>query len=108
VTHTIPQEWVKEGSPFTFVTDGVENAIKLAKDIARDKDVVISSVDIMRQTLNAGLLDEINIDLVPILRGQGNRLFETLGTEPIELEIQHVIPGHGVTHMRYAVVKSRK
>ena len=108
VTHTIPQEWVKEGSPFTFVTSGVESAINLAKDTARDKDVVISSADIMRQSLNAGLLDEINIDLVPILLGEGNRLFEPLGTEPIELAVQHIIEGHGVTHMRYAVVKSRK
>ena len=108
VTHTIPQEWIKEGSPFTFVTDGVERAINLAKETAGDKDVVISSADIMRQALYAGLLDEINIDLVPILLGEGNRLFEPLGTEPIELEVQHIIEGHDVTHMRYAVVKSGK
>jgi dihydrofolate reductase len=108
VTHTIPQKWVKEGSPFTFVTDGVESAINLAKKTAGDKDVIISSADIMRQALYAELLDEINIDLVPILLREGNRLFEPLGTEPIELEVKHIIEGHGVTHMRYAVVKSRK
>jgi dihydrofolate reductase len=108
VTHTIPPEWVKEGSPFTFVTDGVESAIQQAKQSAAGKDVVISSADIMRQALQAGLLDEINIDLVPILLGDGNRLFQGLGTEPIELEIQRVIEGQGVTHLRYAVVQSGK
>jgi dihydrofolate reductase len=106
VTHTIPREWVKEGSPFTFVTDGVESAIQQAKQTARDKDVVISSADIIWQALKAGLLDKINIDLVPILLGEVNRLFQHLGTEPLQLKIERVIEGQGVTHLRYAVVKS--
>ena len=105
VTHKIPQEWVKQGSPFTFVTDGVESAVEQAKKIAGDKDVVISSANIMRQALKAGLLDEINIDLVSILLGEGIRLFEHLGIEPIELEIKSVVAGDGVTHLQYAVVK---
>jgi dihydrofolate reductase len=105
VTHNIPQEWVKEGSPFTFVTDGVESAVEQAKEIAGDKDVVISSANIMRQALKAGLLDEINIDLVSILLGEGIRLFEHLGIEPIELEIKSVVEGDGVTHLQYAVLK---
>jgi len=105
VTHNVPQEWVKEGSPFTFVTDGVESAIEKAKKTARDQDVVISSADIMRQALKGGLLDEINIDLVAILLGEGVRLFEHLGIEPIELEIKSVVEGTGVTHLQYAVVR---
>jgi dihydrofolate reductase len=105
VTHNIPQEWVKEGSPFTFVTDGVDTAIEKAKKTAGDKDVVISSADIMRQALKGGLLDEINIDLVAILLGEGIRLFEHLGIEPIELEIKSVIEGTGVTHLQYAVLR---
>jgi dihydrofolate reductase len=105
VTHNVPQEWVKEGSPFTFVTDGVESAIEKAKKTAGDKDVVISSADIMRQALKAGLLDEITIDLVAILLGEGVRLFEHLGIEPIELQIKSVIEGDGVTHLQYAVVR---
>ena len=105
VTHNVPQEWVKEGSPFTFVTDGVESAIEKAKKTARDQDVVISSADIMRQALKGGLLDEINIDLVAILLGEGVRLFEHLGIEPIELEIKSVIEGTGVTHLQYAVLR---
>ena len=105
VTHNVPKEWARKGSPFTFVTDGVESAIKKAKKTAGDKDVVISSADIMRQALKAGLLDEINIDLVAILLGEGIRLFEHLGIEPIELEMKSVIEGHGVTHLQYAVVR---
>jgi dihydrofolate reductase len=105
VTHNVPQEWVKEGSPFTFVTDGVESAIEKAKKTAGDQDVVISSANIMRQALTGGLLDEINIDLVAILLGEGVRLFEHLGIEPIELEIKSVIEGDGVTHLQYAVVR---
>src|SRR5439155_17681546 len=66
VTHTAPQEWVREGSPFTFVTDGVESAVRQAKEAAWDKNVAVSSANIMQQCLKAGLLDEIRIDLVPV------------------------------------------
>jgi dihydrofolate reductase len=105
VTHHPPAEWVKEGSPFTFVTDGVESAIKKARQIAGDKDVVISSPNILQQCLTAGLVDEIHIDLVPILLVNGVRLFEHLGTEPIELEVINVIDAPGVTHLGFRVVK---
>src|SRR5574342_620603 len=80
VTHRIPQEWVKEGSPFTFVTDGVESAIEKAKEIAGDKNIGVGGADIMRQCLKLGLLDEIGIDLVLVLLGRGVRLFEYLGS----------------------------
>lgn len=86
VTHTVPQEWVNEGLPFIFVTDGVENAVEKAKQAAGDKNVDITGASIAQQCLKVGLLDEIQIDLVPILLGGGVRLFGNLGTEPIELE----------------------
>lgn len=105
VTHTIPQEWVKEGSPFTFVTDGVESAIRQAKKAAGDKDVVVCTPSIMQQCLKAGLLDEIYIDLVPVLLGSGIRLFEHLGTEPIEMESIRAIEAPSVTHLAFRVVK---
>jgi dihydrofolate reductase len=106
VTHTIPQEWVYEGSPFTFVTDGVESAIAQAKQVAGEKNVVISTPTIMQQALKGGLLDEISIDLVPILLGSGIRLFEKLDATPIDLEKLRVVEGTGVTHLSYRVVKS--
>ncbi len=105
VTHHPPAEWVRPGSPFTFVTDGVESAIQQAKKAAGEKDVVISSPSILQQGLKAGLVDEIHIDLVPILLGGGTRLFDHLGTEPIELETPRVIEDRGVTHLMYRVMK---
>jgi dihydrofolate reductase len=105
VTHTVPQEWVTEESPFTFVTDGVESAIEQAKQVAGEKNVSVGGSKIVQQCLKAGLLDEIQIDLVPILLGVGIRLFENLGPEPIELESVGVIEGTGVTHLRFQVVR---
>ena len=105
VTHSAPQEWIKEGSPFIFVTDGVESAIRQAKQAAGDKNVAVSSANIMQQCLKAGLLDEIHIDLVPVLLGEGVRLFDHLGAEPIQLERTRVIEAPGVTHLRFRVIK---
>jgi dihydrofolate reductase len=103
VTHTVPQEWVKEGSPFTFVTDGVASAVEKAKVVAGDKNVGVGGANIARQCLEAGLLDEIQIDLVPVLLGKGIRLFDHLGTEPIDLERIRVVEAPGVTHLRFRV-----
>ncbi len=105
VTHTVPQEWVKEGSPFTFVTDGIESAVEKAKRAAGDKNVDVTGANIAQQCIKAGLLDEIQIDLVPVLLGGGVRLFDHLGTEPIELERTRVVEAPGVTHLRFRVVK---
>ncbi len=105
VTHTPARDWVKEGSPFIFVTDGVESAIRQAKKAAGDKHVAVSTASITQQCLKAGLLDEIHIDLVPVLLGQGVRLFEYAGIGPIELESTRVVMAPGVTHLRFRVVK---
>lgn len=105
VTHSVPQEWVKEGSPFTFVTDGVESAVAKAREAAGNKNVSVGGSQITRQCLKAGLLDELFIDLVPVLLGEGIRLFEHLGIEPVELEITRVVDAPGVTHLRYQIVK---
>ena len=105
VTHTVPQEWVYEGSPFTFVTDGVESAVEQAKALAGDKDIAVGAASIAQQCIKAGLLDEIHIDLVPVLLRNGIRLFEQLDTEPIELESTRVIEAPGVTHLTFRVVK---
>ncbi len=105
VSHSVSQEWVYEGSPFTFVTEGVESAVKRAKAVAADKDVAVGAASIAQQCIRAGLLDEIHVDLVPVLLGGGVRLFEHLGTEPIELESTRVLEGAGVTHLTFRVVK---
>jgi dihydrofolate reductase len=105
VTHTVPWEWVYEGSPFTFVTDGVESAVEQAKAVAGDRDVGVGAASIVQQCLKAGLLDEIHIDLVPVLLGGGVRFFDNLGDEPVELERTRVVEASGVTHLQFRVVK---
>lgn len=105
VTHNIPQEWVKDGSPFTFVTDGVESAIRQAKQAAGDKDVVICTPSILQQALKAGLVDEITVDVAPILIGDGVSMFDRLKTGPINLECIRTVQTPHVTHLSYRVIK---
>jgi dihydrofolate reductase len=105
VTHSVPQEWVYEGSPYTFVTDGVESAVEQAKIVAGDKGVAVGAASIVQQCIKAGLLDEVTVNLVPVLLGDGVRLFDHLGPAPIELESTGVIEGSGVTHLSFRVVK---
>ena len=105
VTHTVPQEWLYEGSPYTIVTDGIESAVKQAKAVAGDKDVAVGAASIAQQCIRLGLLDEIHIDLVPVLLGAGVRLFDHLGRGPIDLERMRVVEAPGVTHLTFRVVK---
>ena len=105
VTHSIPQEWVKPGSPFTFVTDGVEGAVQQAKQAAGEGVVDLMGASIVQQCLRAGLVDEIQIDLAPVLLGGGVSLFDHLGTGPIELERIKVVEGVDITHLLFRVVK---
>ena len=104
VTHRVPQEWVYEGSPFIFVTEGVESAVRQAKEAAGDKDVVLCTASILQQCLNAGLVDEIHLDVAPLLLGKGVRLFDHLEIDPITLERIHAVEAPGVTHMAFRVV----
>jgi dihydrofolate reductase len=80
LTHTVPQEWAYEGSPFTFVTGGLESALEQAKSVAGEKDVGVIGASLVQQCLRAGLLDDIHVDHVPVLLGDGVRLFDHLGT----------------------------
>jgi dihydrofolate reductase len=103
VTHNSRQMLNKEGgTTFTFVTDGIESALKQAKAAAGGKDVsVAGGANIVQQFLKAGLLDEIQIHLVPLLLGGGKRLFEHL--KEVELVPTRVIESAGVTHLKYRV-----
>ena len=105
VTHHVPQEWVREGSPFIFVTDGVESAIRQAKQAAGDKDVVLCTASVLQQALRAGLVDELDIDVAPVILGDGVRLFDHLADRSIKLEKIQAIDAPLVTHMKYHVVK---
>jgi dihydrofolate reductase len=99
--------WVRQGgTTFTFVTDGIESAIEQATAAASDKDVQIAGgANAVQQSIKAGLLDELQIHLAPVLLGDGIRLFEQMGPEDIELEGTRVIDSPLVTHLRFRVVK---
>ena len=103
LTHTVPEGWPSEGKNFTFVTDGIEAAIDKAKQLADGKVVGVNGGSIARQCLNAGLLDEIWVDLVPVLLGAGVSFFDQLENAPVELEGPEIIEDTGVTHLRYRV-----
>jgi dihydrofolate reductase len=106
LTHNPPQEWLSRAdSPFTFVTTGIEDAIKKAKEIAGDKTAAIASANVLQQALKLGLVDEIHFDLVPVLLGEGISMFGTLGIKPVDLKITKVVPAPNVTHITYSVVK---
>ncbi len=104
LTHgNIPQEWDKP--PFTFVTDGLESALEKAQAIAGEKKVVLSSASLVQQALKLGVLEEIHIDLVHILLGEGIPLFGHLGIDPLELKNTSAVNAPGVTHLTFSVIK---
>ena len=102
------RETVKKqgGTSFIFVTDGIEAALEQARAAAGDKNVsVAGGADVAQQYLRAGLLDELQIHVTPLLLGGGVRLFDELGTKPARLEVTRVIESPTVTHLKYRVVK---
>ncbi|MYS87342.1 dihydrofolate reductase family protein [Embleya scabrispora] len=107
VTHHVPEDWVAAHphAPFTFVTTGVEHAVAQARAVAGDLSVGVGGADIVRQCLNAGLVDEIVVNLVPVLLGSGIRFFDHLADTPIELAATRVIEGRRVTHLYFRVVR---
>jgi dihydrofolate reductase len=89
-----------------FVTDGLDSAVKQAKAAAGGKAVGVHGADTIQQLLNAGLLDEIHVDVAAVLLGSGVRLFDHLAGTPAVLGNPRVIAGVGVTHLRYPVRKA--
>ena len=106
LTHQIPAGWPRPGSTVHFVTDGLESAVKQAKAAAGEKSVAVHGADTIQQLLNAGLLDELHIDVAAVLLGSGIRLFDRLAGTPAVLGDPTVIAGVGVTHLRYPVRKA--
>jgi dihydrofolate reductase len=102
LTHHLPAELPQTSVPYTYVTDGIESAIKQAKEAAGDKDVALAGSQAAQQCLRAGLLHEIAVSQVPLLLGGGVRLFDHIGG-PVRLEKMSVVDAPGVTHFRYRV-----
>jgi dihydrofolate reductase len=109
VTHEVPTEWVNQhpDAPFTFVTDGVAVAVARAQEIAADRTVTVAGGTIARQCLELGLLDEVAVDLVPVVMGEGNRpFFGKLSSQDVLLgNPTTCIQGDRVTHLVFPVVR---
>jgi dihydrofolate reductase len=103
LTHHIPAGWPRPNSTVHFVTDGIESAVNQAKAAAAGKSILVHGADTIQQLLNAGLLDEIHVDIAALLLGSGVRLFDHLAGTPAVLGNPTVIAGVGVTHLRYPV-----
>jgi dihydrofolate reductase len=92
------------GTTFTFVTDGIESALEQAKEASAGRDVMIGGgANVVQQYLAAGLVDEFELHVAPILLGDGERLLENVGN--LRLDQVRAIEAHGVTHIKYRVVK---
>jgi dihydrofolate reductase len=107
VTHRVPVDWIEAhpDAPFTFVTDGVAAGVARAREIAGDRDVTVAGGTIARQCLELGLLDEVAVDLVPVVMGEGNRpFFGRLAAEDVLLgNPTTCIQGDRVTHLVFPI-----
>jgi RibD C-terminal domain len=106
LTYRRPDDRPEDDENFVFVSNGIEAAVAKAKELAGDKNVVVNGGQMARQALEAGLLDEIGIELVPVVLGAGTPLFPELSATPVQFEGPiAVVEGTGVTHLRYRVKK---
>jgi len=101
--HTREPLELEGGTTFTFVTDGIEAALEQARRAARGKDVSLAGgANAAQQYLVAGLVDEMEINLVPTLLGSGERLFDGVGDDLHRLELVRTVAAPGVTHLKFA------
>lgn len=106
LTHSVPDGWDPDGEWIAFCTGTLEDAIELAKTKAGGKNVGLNGGTIASQALDLGLLDEVELDLVPVILGGGTPFFGRLGNGPFVLAGPiKTVQGDRVTHLRYRVVK---
>ena len=107
VTHHAREPVAKQGgTTLIFVTDGIESALEQAREAAGSKDVALAGgANVAQQYLKAGLIDEMQLHVVPVLLGAGARLFDDLGEAKIGLECTRVVEAPGVTHLTYSILK---
>lgn len=102
-THAPPEDWGFQDAPFTFVTDGVASAVKQARAFAGDGDVSVTAGDIAGQALEAGVIDEVHLGVVPVLLGRGKRFFGSYAGGQLMLENPTLVEGDRVLHLAYPV-----
>jgi dihydrofolate reductase len=105
LTHDAPENPPPSEPPYTFVTEGIERAVEAATAVAGDKNVALMGSAAVQQCLQAGLLDEIHLHVIPVLLGGGVRLLDHLGPDPVMLEQIGVVDAPGVTHLSYRVIR---
>ncbi|HEV7461191.1 MAG TPA: dihydrofolate reductase family protein [Solirubrobacteraceae bacterium] len=107
LTHHAREPLVKDGgTTFNFVTEGIASALEQATAAAAGKDVALTGgASVAQQYLAAGLIDEMQIHVVPVLLGGGTRLFENLEGATVPLEVTRAVEAPGVTHLTYRAVK---
>lgn len=94
------------GTTFHFVTDGIESALEQARAAAGDDDVMVwGGAQVVNQYLAAGMLNELELHVVPVLLGDGARLFDDLGPATVQLEQVRAVEAPGVTHLKYTVLR---
>jgi dihydrofolate reductase len=103
VTHEPPAGWPFPDAPYTFVTDGVPAAISMARDFAGDRDVSVNAGNVGGQAIEAGLVDQVQLNLVPVLFGSGVKFFGDYTGARTQLKDPEVIRGKRVTHLIYDV-----
>jgi dihydrofolate reductase len=103
VTHDPPDDWPRDGVPITFIADGIEHAVAEAKALAGDGVVSVAGGALARECLDAGLLDEIVVNLVPVVLGEGIPFLGGAKSAPVRFEDPEIIEATGVTHLRYRV-----
>ena len=105
LTHHEREPLTLSDTTFTFVTDGIESALQRARDASGEKDVFIGGgADTINQYLAAGLVDELELHVVPIILGGGERLFVGVGPD-VKLEELRAVEAPGVAHLKYRIVK---
>lgn len=104
LTHNAPERWVGPGTQGTAVTDGIYSALEKAQAVAGSRPVSVGAADVAQQYLRAGLVDEVHVNLVPLLLGAGIRLFANLEGHLPRLECTRVVESVGVTHLWYSVL----
>jgi uncharacterized protein YndB with AHSA1/START domain/dihydrofolate reductase len=106
VTHSVPDGWPRDGSTVSFVTDGIEAAMRAATETAGGKVIALGSPSVIGQCLDLGLVDRLQVKVVPVLLGSGIRMFGELSKVPVVLDNPIVTEGNGVTHLHYRVRSS--
>ena len=105
VTHEAPAHWPYPDAPFTFVTDGLESAVRQARALAGDRDVSLTAGSLAGQALRLGLVNGIAMDLAPVILGSGVRFFGDFDCAGPLLEQTENVPGDRVTHLAFRVLR---